>query len=138
MHHRFRILTISGAAMLLPALFVAGPASSAAHDGPGPNCVTHVGQTYVSGGRVYSEGSGGCNASANRSLRHDLRHDIEQSRWWGWEGIGTHSQNGLKAPFSVWLPLDRAANCPRTYRGHISHWSQDYGYKERYTNTTSC
>ena len=138
MHHRLRVLTLSAAAVLLPALFVASSVSSAPHDGPGANCWTHVGVTYVSGGRVYSDSSGGCNANHPPSHRHDIRHDIEESTWRGWIGIGTHRQTALNAPFGVWLLMDRAANCPRNYRGHVSHYSWGEGDNSRYTNTVSC
>lgn len=135
---RYRVLSLSAAAVLLPILFVASTASGAPHDGPGPGCVTHIGATYVSGGRVYSEGSGGCNSSADRSDRHDMRHDIQESRWWGWNGVGYVAHGGLWPPFSVWLPMNRPSNCPRNYRGQMKHYSETHGANERYTNTTSC
>ena len=141
MHHRFKVLTLSGAAVLIPALFVASSVSSAPHDGPGANCWTHTGVTYVSGGRVYSDASGGCNANHPQFHRHSVSLEIEWSTWHGWEGIGINEQTALNPPFGVWLLMDRAANCPRNYRGHVLHFSRDdfpHTRNSRFTNTTSC
>lgn len=146
MLHRFSVLNFSAAATLLAALFVASSAPGAAYDGPGKGCVTHVGWTWVdlSTEWVHSEGSGGCNSTADSRYTHDVRFDIEHARWYGWIGIATNSRTGFHAPFSVWLPIDRGPICPGQYRGHVVHVSkgvwlgEDNGTNSRYTNSAGC
>ncbi len=144
MRNRYRLLGLSAAAVLLPALFVTSSVSGAPHNGPGPHCVTHIGHTYVnlSNRRVYTEGSGGCNSNEPTGYIHDIRHDLEQLRWYGWTGVQTNSRAGFSGAFSVWLPLDRGNVCPGSYRGHVDHvrYGQDTGYgrNHRYTNTAGC
>jgi hypothetical protein len=132
------------AVALLLALFVASSAQGADHDGPGYGCVTHIGHTYVdlSSLIVHTEGSGGCNSSADRTHPHFIRHDLEIRRWWGWSGIQTNSRDNLYAPFAVWLPIQRAA-CPGTFRGHVYHKESHpfwgiIAANSRYTNQAGC
>lgn len=144
MLRRLEGLTFSAAAALLPALFVASTALGAAHDGPGVGCVTHIGYTYVdlTFNVVHTEGSGGCNSSADPTHPHNIRHDLEILRWWGWSGIATNSRGYLYAPFSVWLPIQRAA-CPGLFRGHVYHSENHPAFgiiraNSRYTNQAGC
>jgi hypothetical protein len=123
------------AALVASSITTSRLASAAAHDGPGPGCVTHIGLTYRSGSIIHGEGSGGCTGGSCSGTRHLLESSIQRLRWFGWEAL-VWFPTYRTPPFQVWLPV--AYNCAgtgtHTFRTRMIHQRCGYPTKTRYSN----